>query len=178
MLCSAVPSRHLRVDRHQTHLQTHTQKMREKLTVLYTHLCPFLLLFQYHFFSLSHLFRLLPSHKCTLCQWLQAILHWTISCSLRLSQKTHPYSKIYTKPWKLCSGQDSKQFEMHLYWFVAQLELASAPVCIVYICVCYWGFYSISLADITQTLSQKYKPLPTLSCYWPAPTQKIQRVCC
>lgn len=65
--------------------------------------------------SASLLILLLLSHKCTLSQRLQAILYWAISCSLCLSQKTHPYSKIYTKAWELCSGRESKQFEVHLH---------------------------------------------------------------
>lgn len=65
---------------------THTHSGRDEL--LYTHLCLSLLLFQQNFFSFFiRLF--LVSHKCTLSWLLQAVLHWTIYCSLCLSQMTH-----------------------------------------------------------------------------------------
>lgn len=67
MLCSAVPSRHLRMDRHQTRLQTHTLRRRERNLLYCTHIsAPFCFCFSTTFslFPISFAFYCLINVHC------------------------------------------------------------------------------------------------------------------
>lgn len=137
---------------------TNTHSGRDEL--LYTHLCLSLLLFQQNFFSLSHPSLFLVSHKCTLSWLLQAVLHWTIYCSLCLSQMTH-----LTLKYTLNHDDLALQARVETSWNALILVCGSARVgfcssmCTVYMCVCVfqWGLLHL-FGSYNQNIELEIQP--------------------